>query len=62
MDALAKFREFIQKHGDCQNGYETSDLASEYANLKKAWWGNNLVFLGIEEKENRYYPTFNVFD
>jgi hypothetical protein len=59
---LNNFNSFRNKHGNGDDGFETLEIASEFANLKRKWWGSNLVFLGIEEKNNRFYPTFNVFD
>ncbi len=58
---LKAYREFIEKHGngDC---YDTLQLAREYVDLKMAWWGSNLVCLGIDEKNGKFYPQFNVFD
>jgi len=59
---LNNFNIFRNKFGNGDNGFETLEIAKEFSILKRKWWGSNLVFLGIEEKENRFYPTFNVFD
>lgn len=57
---LQDFRNFKLKFGD--DGFDTLEIAREYIRLKTKWWGSNLVVLGIEEKNNKFYPAFNVFD
>ncbi len=59
---LNAFNDFRNKHEDENGGLETKELAAEFAKLKLDWWGSNLVFLGIEEKAGKFYPSFNVFD
>lgn len=50
----------------CENqmdfGFPTKELANEYARLKCDWWGSNLVYLGIQEINNLYFPGFNVWN
>jgi hypothetical protein len=61
----AKFMEFDQfrkEHGRVEDGYEKIELANKAAVLQMNWWGNNLVFLGIDERNGRFFPMFNVFD
>ena len=57
---LQEFRDFKSKYGD--DGFDTLEIAREYVRLKTKWWGSNLVVLGIDEKNNKFYPSFNVFD
>lgn len=59
---LNKFNSFRNYHGNGENGFETIELAGEYAKLKREWWGSNLVILETIEKEGRFYPQLNVFD
>jgi hypothetical protein len=59
---LNHFNVFRNKYGNGDDGFETREIAREFSTLKMKWWGSNLVFLGIEEKENRFYPAFNVFN
>lgn len=59
---LNNFNVFRNLHGNGENGFNTIELAGEFAKLKRDWWGNNLVILETEEKNGRFYPKFNVFD
>lgn len=59
---LNAFNAFRNANGNGSSGFQTKELASEYAILYSAWWGSNLVFLGIDEKAGLFYPKFNVFD
>lgn len=42
--------------------FKTYEDAIKYATLYRAWWGDNLVFLGVKEEKGLFYPAFNVFD
>ncbi len=53
---------FEKEHSDGNNGFESNETAADYATRKMDWWGSNLVFLGIEERDGKFYPGFNVFD
>jgi len=57
LDALVAFEKQYQGEDD---GFATSELASKYARLRLEWWGSNLVFLGIEEKNGRFFPGFGL--
>ena len=60
LNALNKFQ---NEYGDNSDGFPTKELASEYARLKRQWWGSNLVFLGVEAQvDGKYKAFFNVFD
>lgn len=61
-EKLNNFNKFRNANGNGDNGFETKELASEFSKLKRDWWGANLVVLGVEEKNDRFYPMFNVFD
>lgn len=61
-EKLNAFNAFRNTHGNGENGFETLELAGQFATLKRDWWGSNLVILETEEKDARFYPTFNVFD
>jgi hypothetical protein len=43
-------------------GFETVDLANQFAAIKRAAWGDNLVYLGADEENGVFYPEFNLFD
>jgi hypothetical protein len=43
-------------------GFKTQELANQYAALRMAAWGSNLVYCGAECKNNAWVPTFNVWD
>ena len=43
-------------------GFKTQELANQYAALRIAAWGSNLVYCGAECKNNAWVPTFNVWD
>lgn len=58
---LEKFNAFRNEHGN--DNFKTRELACEFSNLKCAWWGSNLVPLGVEENEDGTFSAkFNVFD
>lgn len=59
-EKLNAYNAFRNEHGT--EAFSTTELASEYARLYCAWWGSNLVFLGITEREGKFYPGFNVYD
>lgn len=59
---LNKFNAFKNENGDENDGFATLELANTYANLKRTWWGSNLVVLPIEERNGLFYPCFNSFD
>lgn len=48
--------------GYVQYGYTTQEEANEFARLYCFWWGSNLVYLGAEQKNDLYFPKFNVWD
>ena len=57
--------QFANKHGirtDRGLGFKTADLANQFAAIKRAAWGDNLVYLGAEEENGVFYPEFNLFD
>jgi hypothetical protein len=43
-------------------GFVTAALANQFAAIKLAAWGDNLVYLGAEEENGVFYPEFNLFD
>jgi hypothetical protein len=56
-------RNYEEKHGNGNGGFTTPEQANEYAQIRCAWWGSNLVYLGCSQKEDGFfYPGFNVFD
>ena len=59
---LNAYNAFRDEHGNGENGFPTKELAVEYAKLYCDWWGSNLVFLGIQEKDRMFHPGFNVWD
>ena len=56
------YSNFIEVNGRGDEGFSTSELSAEYARLKMDWWGSNLVYIGTEQEDGRFYPKFNVFD
>ena len=56
------YSDFREAHGRGDDGFSTPELAAEYARLKMAWWGSNLVYLGNEQEDGKFYPRFNSFD
>lgn len=59
---LNEMKELESKNSDGNGGFSNSESAREYAKMKLEWWGSNLVFLGVEERNGMFYPGFNVFD
>lgn len=59
---LTNLVEFEKEHGDKDGGFESREIAADFMKRKMDWWGSNLVSLGIEEKDGKFYPQFNVFD
>ena len=58
-------KQFANKHGIRTArglGFGTADLANQFAAIKLAAWGDNLVYLGAEEENGIFYPQFNLFD
>lgn len=43
-------------------GFKTLELANEYARLKIAAWGSNLVCVDVERFDGLFMPYFNVLD
>lgn len=62
---LAEFHRFRKERAVEIDGiyhYKTKDEALKAQQLQKAWWGDNLICLGIKEKNGLYVPQFNLFD
>ena len=58
-------KQFANEHGirtDRGIGFKTADMANQFAAIKRAAWGDNLVYLGAEEENGIFYPEFNLFD
>jgi hypothetical protein len=53
----------FRRSNETEHGYLTEDQALESARLKMAWWGSNLVFLGVSKNKQGYFnPGYNVWD
>lgn len=57
---LNAFNAFRNQHGETD--FSTKELAIEFKNIYMAWWGSNLVFMGIEEINGKFTPKFNLYD
>ena len=55
-------RNFSTIHMIDGGGFKTQDLANEYAALRMASWGSNLVYCGAECINGVWMPFFNVWD
>lgn len=47
--------------GNREDGFVNKEDAIEYVEKEKTSWGSNLIGW-IEEKNNRYYPYFNIYE
>ena len=43
-------------------GFKTANEANQYAALRRAAWGDNMVYLGAKEFNGLFVPEFNLFD
>ena len=62
---LAEFKQFRKERAVRIDGiyyYKTKEDAQKAQQLQKAWWGDNLICLGIVENNGLYAPQFNLFD
>ena len=58
-------KQFATKNGVdtvCGLAFKTIQDANQFAALRCASWGNNLVYLGAREIGGLFLPEFNVYD
>ena len=61
MNDFKKFNNFRHQHGS--DNFPTIELAKEFAELKRNWWGSNLIILPTKENsDGTFSPQFNVWD
>jgi hypothetical protein len=60
--AAKNLKQFIGANIVDGRGFKTLELANEYARLKIAAWGSNLVCVEVERYHGLYIPRFNVYD
>ena len=59
IEAITGEKVFVENE---RNGFLTVESAHEYAVKKLEWWGSNLVYLGINEENGLFFPSWNVWD
>ena len=57
-----ELKQFIGANIVDGRGFKTLELANEYARLKIAAWGSNLVCVDVERFNGLFMPLFNVYD
>jgi len=58
-------KQFADQYGvrtDSGLGFKTIESANQFAALRRASWGDNLVYVGAKKIGGLFFPEFNLFD